>query len=166
MFFWKVIEIVYNLQQWLYNSKHTAEWHHLKVGYLSTDFFFKLPSFSRDQTVFLLALNFQQRPETRIPSSREAVWRQVTTAWQPHDTRLMSLQVKARGPKLRGLGKKGGLGGSSTPGRRGICHPHSLPPPHQTQSSKPRGTEEAVRFFFSHKNTMNHNSQNQQSWKG
>lgn len=63
--------------------------------------------------------------------------------------RLMSLQVKARGPKLRGLGKKGGLGGSSTPGRRGICHPHSLPPPpHQTQSSKPRGTEEAVRFFF------------------
>lgn len=25
--------------------------------------------------------------------------------------RLVSLQVKARGPKLRGLGKKGGLGG-------------------------------------------------------
>lgn len=60
----------------------------------------------------------------------------------------VSLQVKARGPKLRDLGKKGGLGGTSTPGRRGICHrqPPQLSIKHNLTT--PEVQKRLLDFFF------------------
>lgn len=77
---------------------------------------------------------------------------------------LVSLQVKARGPKLRGLGQKGGWEvAAHGAGEESVIHTPSLIPSKHNLPTPEVQAGLLSAFCFSHKNTMNHNSQNQKS---